>query len=275
MAVALGRFGKQSRPAVVPLTEVLKDPAAPTRAAAAEALGRIGPDARQAVPSVLPLVKDPDRNVRHAAVFALGRLDPEDPEPTSEALVGLLAAEAGRDHRLAATSAAGSSAVWATRRDEEMVLELVVSLGLLGDRSPDVIQAVSGELSDPSAEVRRQAGLSLGKFGPAARAAADRLAAAFRADADKLARIYSLHTLRTAYGSDAKDLIPVLTERLKADPEFEVRVAIAEELGSLGPAGAPAIPALREAQRDPQIKVREAASAALRAIQKPAEKSKR
>src|SRR5579883_2616230 len=36
MATALGRFGRQARAAVVPLTDVLKDPAAPTRAAAAE-----------------------------------------------------------------------------------------------------------------------------------------------------------------------------------------------------------------------------------------------
>ena len=164
--------------------------------------------------------------------------------------------------------------MWAARRDADLVLELIVSLGLLGDRSADVVQAVAAQLDDPAAEVRRQAGLSLGKFGPAARAAADPLTAVFKADPDKLARIYALHTLRTAYGSEAKELIPVLTGRLKADPDFEVRVAISEELGSLGSAGASALPALREAQRDPQIKVREAAAAAIRQIQKPPEKSK-
>jgi hypothetical protein len=67
-------------------------------------------------------------------------------------------------------------------------------------------------------------------------------------------------------------LIPVLTERLKNDPAFEVRVAVAEELGALGAAGKPAIPALRIAQRDPQIKVREAARAALKVIEQPSQK---
>lgn len=275
MAVALGRFGKLSRPAVVPLSEVLQDQVPATRAAAAEALGRIGPDAKQVAPGLIPLLKDPDRNVRYGAVFALGRLDPEDPEPVSVALIGTMAAEARRSGPSAAASAAGSSAVWAGRRDTEIAQELVLSLGLLGDRSPDVVQAVAGCLADPSAEVRRQAALSLAKFGPAARAAADPLTAVFKSDPDRLARIYSLHTLRMSFGTDAKELIPVMTQRLKADPDFEVRVAVAEELGSLGASGVSAIGALRDAQKDPQVKVREAAIAAVRQIQKlPPEKSK-
>jgi HEAT repeat protein len=155
-----------------------------------------------------------------------------------------------------------------------MALELVLSLGLLGDRSPEVVQAVADRLSDPCPEVRRQAGLSLNKFGPAARSAGDALIDVFKSDPDKLARVYALHTLRFSFGTDAKDLIPVMTQRLKTDPEFEVRVAIAEELGSLGPSGVPAIGALREAQKDPQIKVREAAVAAVRQIQKNPSPSK-
>ena len=60
----------------------------------------------------------------------------------------------------------------------------------------------------------------------------------------------------------------------RADPAFEVRVAVAEELGALGSAGKPAVPALRTAQRDPQIKVREAATAALKSIERSAQKPK-
>jgi HEAT repeat protein len=136
------------------------------------------------------------------------------------------------------------------------------------------VQAVAERLADPAPEVRRQAGLSLAKFGPAARPATSALTGVFRADPDKLARVYALHTLCTAYGSDAKELIPVFTGRLKTEPDFEVRVAIAEELGSMGPAGAPALPALRDAQRDPQVKVREAARSAIRQIEKPTTKPK-
>ena len=75
--------------------------------------------------------------------------------------------------------------------------------------------------------------------------------------------------------TDGRELIPLLTGRLKADREFEVRIAVADELGAMGPAGATAVPALREAQRDPQIKVRDAAATAIKLIQKPAEKPKK
>ena len=91
-------------------------------------------------------------------------------------------------------------------------------------------------------------------------------------DSDKDIRIDALHTLGVAYGSDAKELIPFFAERLKADKDFEVRIAIADELGSLGPAGKDALPALRAAQTDSQIKVRAAAAAAIKQIEKPADK---
>ena len=75
-----------------------------------------------------------------------------------------------------------------------------------------------------------------------------------------------------AVGAEEKELIPFFTERLKADPDFEVRVGIADELGSLGPAGKDALPALRAAQTDSQIKVRAAAAAAIKQIEKPVSK---
>jgi HEAT repeat protein len=88
-------------------------------------------------------------------------------------------------------------------------------------------------------------------------------------DADKEVRAVAVRALTAVYGSDAAEVIPVMTERLKADTDFEVRVAIAEELGSFGPAGKKAVSALRAAMKDPQIKVREAATLAIRQIEKP------
>jgi len=88
-------------------------------------------------------------------------------------------------------------------------------------------------------------------------------------DPDKAVRLNAVRTVFASYGEEAAKLIPTFTERLAADPDFEVRVAIAEEFGGLGPAGKPALPALRTAQRDPQIKVREAAAAAVKRIEAP------
>ncbi len=258
LAAAAGKFGRLSGSAVLPLADVLKDPKAETRAAAADALGRIGKEARKAAPYVVPLAKDADRAVRFAAVFALGRLDPDDGETACETLVETLEKE---------------SAKTGQDRDGEMIAATIVSLGLLGEKSTDAVKAIAKHLGDPDAERRQLAALTLGRFGVVGRVASAELKKAFQEDADKTVRANALHSLGVTHGADAKDLIPVLTPRLKADPHFEVRVAIAELLGSLGPNGKAAVPALQEARRDSQLKVREAATLAIRAIEKPPEKT--
>lgn len=257
LATAVGRFGKLSGAAVLPLAEVLKDPAAPTRAAAADALGRIGKEARKAAPNVLPLTKDMDRAVRYAAVFAIGRLDPDDSETAAETLVEVL----GKEH------AKGSK-----MKDVEMISAAIVSLGLLGEKSTDAVKAIARHIGDPEVELRQLSANTIGKFGIIGRIASQELKKAFQEDGDKIVRSNALHSLAVGYGADAKDLIPLLTARLKADPDYEVRVAIAEQLGSYGANGKEAIPALQEARRDSQLKVREAAAIAIRQIQKPPEK---
>ena len=104
----------------------------------------------------------------------------------------------------------------------------------------------------------------------AAKAADAELKAAIRKDEDKLVRIYTVQTFAAAYATDPEPMITFFAERLKNEPDFEVRMAIVDELGALGPVGTAAIPALRDAQRDTQVKVREAAALAIRRITKPA-----
>jgi HEAT repeat protein len=230
VAATLGRFGPAAKLAVQPLN----------------ALGRIGPDARTAAPDLLPLLKDAEKPVRQAAVFALGRVGPDDPAPVSAALVGVLSGT-----------------------DADLRREALLSLSLLGDRSPDVVSAIARVLADKDAEQRHQAVLALARFGPAARTVEDDLKRTFQTDSDKAIRSSAAHALCTAYGTDAKSLIPLMLDRLKSDPDFEVRAVVAEELGALGADGRSAVSALREAQRDPQIKVREAAAAAIKRIERP------
>lgn len=257
LATAVGRFGRLSGAAVLPLVEVLKDNAAPTRAAAADALGRIGKEARKAAPSVLPLAKDMDRSVRYAAVFAIGRLDPDDSETAAETLVEVL----DKEHAKAKTM-----------KDVEMISATIVSLGLLGEKSTDAVKAIARHIADPEVELRQLSANTIGKFGIIGRVASQELKKAFQEDGDKIVRANALHSLAAGYGADPKDLIPVLTARLKADPDFEVRVAIAELLGSYGANAKSAVPSLQEARRDSQLKVREAAALAIRKIEKPPEK---
>ncbi len=274
LAVAAGRYGKLSAAAVLPLTDILKDKAAPTRAAAAEALGRIGKEARKSAPVLVPLAQDADRGVRYAAVFALGRIDPDDSEAAAEAILEVLNKEHANGPKAAAVAAGVAGLAWATTRDAELTSACVVSLGLLGEKSPDVVKAVARHLADPDTELRQLSANTLGKFGIIGRVASLELTKAFQQDTDRLVRTYALNSLCAAHGSDVKDLIPVLTARLNADADYEVRIAIAEQLGGMGAVAKDALPALREARRDPQLKVREAAGIAIRQIEKPPEKPK-
>lgn len=247
LAVALARLGKLAKPAVQPLTGALKDADAGVRAAAADALGRIGPDAKPAATELLLLLKDANKTVRQAAIFALGRVEPDETADPAAALVAILK----------------------TDPDPDLRKEAVLALGFLGDSSSSVVAAVAALLADKTPEMRALAALTLGKFGPAVRSAEAELTKAIKTDVDKGVRLNAVRTLCSGFGSDVASLIPLLTERLKDDTDFEVRIAIAEELGAMGAAGKPAIQALRNAQRDPQLKVRDAATAALKAIEKP------
>lgn len=247
VAVTLGRIGKLAKAAVLPLTTILNDPDAKVRATAAEALGRIGSDAKPAAPTLLKLLKDSDTAVRQQAIFALGRVELDDVEPVVAAFVAILKNETNRDLRL----------------------ETVVALGLIVPKTVEVAAAVAGTLGDKDAETRKQACLTIAKLGFSARKTEPAIRAVMTQDGDKEVRAVAVRALTAVYGSDASEVIPVLTDRLKADSDFEVRVAIAEELGSFGSAGKKAVPALRAAMKDPQIKVREAATMAIRQIEKP------
>ena len=128
--------------------------------------------------------------------------------------------------------------------------------------------ALAAQLADPDAEHRVLTVEAIGKLGPAVRGVEVELLAMFRTDPDKGVRQVSIRALCKGLTTEASRLMPALTERLQADPEFEVRVAIAQELGGLGESGKAAIPFLRTAQRDPQIRVREAAAAAIKQLER-------
>ncbi len=246
VAVTLGRFGKLAKQAVPALTDALGDKDDGVKAAAAEALGRVGPEARTAVPELLKLAKAADKPLRLAVTFALGRTDADDKLPVAVALVETLK----------------------TAGEVELRRETITSLGLLGESQGGVLATLATQLADPDAEHRVLTVEALGKLGPAVRGVEAELLTLFRADPDKGVRRVSIRALCKALATEASRLIPALTERLQADPEFEVRVAIAQELGGLGENGKAAIPFLRAAQRDPQIRVREAAAAALKQIER-------
>jgi HEAT repeat protein len=255
LAAALAQHPPIARTVIVPLTDFLKDPEAATKAAAADALGRCGTFAKAASPELLVLIADADKGVRQAAVFALGRIGPDDPKVGIE-LSKLLGGEKELDVRR----------------------EVVTSLGLIGSPSPEAVAAVTKVTSDADLELRRSAVRVLGGFGAAAKSAADAiLKLALNPKEDKAARIDGVRAFAAVLGPElktrAKELLPLLDPT--KEPEFEVRLAVVEELGGGGPemkGEKDVMAAIRARQTDPQVRVRQAATAALKRIELPAPK---
>lgn len=258
-ALALQRFGEKAKTAVDALSAALGDADPRVKAAAATAIGRVGKEAKRAFDDLLPLVKSDDVEVRKAAVFAIGRVEPDDIARASEAI-----------------------AKFTTDADEQTRKEAISSLCLLKDRTPETVKAVAVALTDKSVEVRRVAAAGLAKFERGAKEAEAELLAAFKkSDEDRLVKAYALHSLCVGVKDDPSKVLPELMARLDVavEKDADVRVAICDEIGDLGPDAQPAVPALRRAEKDPEKKVRDAASFAIKKViakkeEKPPEEKK-
>ncbi|MCX8140265.1 MAG: HEAT repeat domain-containing protein [Gemmataceae bacterium] len=250
LALLLARHEELARPAVPGLVQALRDPQAAVRAAAAEALAVAGPEAKSAAAELVTLLRDSDPAVRRAAVRALGRIEPAGASAVADTLAALLPQE----------------------KDRELRWEIVLSLGLLQEKTPAVLQALHQLLQQEDGELRLRALRVLGSFKTAAQGSAADVLRLARSDPLKSVRQEAVHTFAALHGSDLIQHLPELL-RLLQDPEYEVRLAVVEEVGALGPAlqnHAEVLRTLRQRLSDPHLKVREAAAAALKRIeQKP------
>lgn len=253
LAAALGRFPDVAKKAVVPLAGVLKDADPAARVAAADALAKAGADAKPAAADLTPLLDDADKAVRQAAAFALGRISPDNPSFVAAALVKRFGAEKEADVRR----------------------EALVSLKLLGDQSGPVVAAFAAALTDPDGETQAVAVRALGTFGADAKPAAEALFDLAAAGRDKDLRVAAARAFGSALGPALKGRVKDMIRLMEADPDFEVRVALVEEIAALGndiKDDKDAMAALRKRLSDPQVKVREAAAAAIRRVEKKPEK---
>jgi HEAT repeat protein len=253
LAVAIGRFPEVANKAVEQLGGALKDADPATRVAAADALAKAGADAKAAAPELLRVIDDSDRAARLAAIFALGRVAPDNPSFVAAALIKRFGEE----------------------KEAELRRELLVSLKLLGEKSESVVTALVAAIADPDDETRSVAIRTLGTFGADARPAADALLKVATGTADKNTRVDALRAFGSALGPALKDRVKDLIRVLETDPDFEVRVVAVEEIGALGndlKDDKETITALRKRLSDPQVKVRESAAAAIRRIERKADK---
>jgi HEAT repeat protein len=273
--VAMAKFPEVCAQGVDPLTAALKDTDPTVKVAAAEAIAQAGQRnktmAQSAAPGLVPLLKDPDKAVRVAAVYALGRIQPEGASTVAELMAAMLGME----------------------KDADMKRELVTALDLLAEKSDPVIKALVAALTYEDKEVRRRAARALGSFGSDASTAADPLLKAATTDAATENRVDAVRAFGSVLGpagvkARLKELRPLLDP--KAQPDFEVRLALVDEIAALGweylgadlsspdktvqDAAMETIKALRLRQSDPQVKVRVAAAAAIGKIEKKPEPKK-
>jgi HEAT repeat protein len=251
IAHVMGRHKALAQAGVTNLIPVLKDADAATKIAAAEALALAGSDAKSGAANLAPLLGHEDKAVRRAAVIALGRTSPEGASTIAETMARMLG----------------------TEMDLDMKIELVVSLGLLGEKSGVVVEALAKLLTDPEEELRRRAARTLGTFGTGAAQAADVLLKAAAEDRVKDIRVDAVRAFGSALGPGLKGRLKDFLALLK-DGEYEVRLAVVEEVGALGNElkdDVETMKVLRSRLSDAHIKVREAAAAAIKKILKKPE----
>jgi HEAT repeat protein len=272
---AVAKFPDTCALAVEPLTGVLKDPDPAVKVAAAECIATAGANlkdgAKSAAPGLVPLLKDESKAVRLAAVFALGRIQPEGASTLAEAMARMLGGE----------------------KDADIKRELVTSLGLLGEKSDAAVRALGAALADADEEVRRRAARVLGNFGTAGAPAVDQLFKVLTTDKATDVRVDAVRALGSALGpAGVKARLKDFRAQLdpSAQPAFEVRLALVEEIGALGwdnlgvdlaspdaaakGAARETVAALRKRLADPQVNVREAAAKAIRHVEKKPEPKK-
>ncbi len=192
----LGQLGRAAAPAVAALGALLHDDSSTVRAHAARSLGQIGEPAQSAAPALVRSIADPEAAVRRRAVEALGRIRP-DPDVTLPAFVRLMedADPSVRLRALDALAEHGEAAVPALvdllEKDRAAYWACLV-LNAIGPEAKAAVPALAERVSDPRAEVRREAILALAEIGEAAVPAVDAIAAALDVESDRISATYAL-----------------------------------------------------------------------------------
>jgi HEAT repeat protein len=243
-AVVLGRTEEHAKTVLATMVDALKDADPTVRANVAESLGRIGDEAKVAIPGLKTLLKDMDASVRLSAVFALGRVGPE-----------------------AATAAPELIAVLGSDMDMAVRKEAARAFSLLGlDAKAGVAALAKALREDKSEEVRQQAAIALGKMRGETRDAVAAMLEAMKTDKDKTVRVFVIHAMGDSLGDGLRANVKDLADQLIKEPEADVRLALVQELGLLGPAAKDALPALQRAATDVQLSVRNEAKAAVKKV---------
>jgi HEAT repeat protein len=227
-------FAPSSTVSVDDCRKELRSSSAPERRAAAIQLGRLGPKADAALPELIEAVHDPDLSVAHEACNTLVRIG-----PNATPLVAKLL----RDE-----------SPWVRWQAIDVLLRL-------GPDAKAAVPALADRLARaPKEQLRILCAMKLGRLGAEARAALPTLIKAASDRGNLGTAWYAAHPSSVceaaieavkridprAIDALAESALPTLIDMLRSEDAGE-RQAATGALALLGPAAAPALPALRDA----------------------------
>jgi RNA polymerase sigma factor (sigma-70 family) len=214
------RIGRQTAPS---LRRRLGSQEAHDRRVAAELLVRVEPPSPDLTELLRPLLADKDHYVRRAAIEGLAAQG-----PAAKASISDLE-KADNDSNLPNRVRVRVALIHIAGASEERINALADFL----------------RLKEPCDGAAGYAAAELGKLGRKAKSVVPQLLEAVK-HPDAHVRINAAYAL-VQVGSDPDKTVAVLITLLQNEPQREVRRSAAAALGEMGPAAAPAIPALRKA----------------------------
>jgi HEAT repeat protein len=270
-------YESAGRYAVAELAAALKHKEERVRYAVARLLGRGGPKARAAVPALAAALREePVPSVREAAVSALGDIG----EPRQAVLSALCRAlrderpwrRGGAAQALGRLKAKAGPAVptllgLLRRGAADQRCNALDALGAVGPVTPEVVPAVVAALRDPDERNRGYAANALIALGVRAKGAVPALVDMLHSR-DGWVRwraVGALGKMGRAAAPAAEALAALLQDRDAMYGHY-ARPGAAEALAAIGPAARAAVPALLEARKDRNKRLRAAVDAALAAI---------
>ena len=293
---ALGRIGAAAENAVPRLITMLGDKNAV--GTVVESLGKIGTGAKQAIPHLIPILADTNPYIRKSAAESLEKIDIKWRESESVRLMipkfmaALTKQGSGYDSPEDALAAVGSPAVHplvkALADSNKGLIEIAArTLKRIDSKWPqtegakEAVPHLAAALGHSEWYVRHSAAEVLGKIGPGAIKAVPFLVKGL-ADKNKVVRATvkaALDKITVQNAPPAKPAAPVqespesklppaLAPHVKnlSDADDALRRNAAEELGKMGRKAADAVPYLIDVLADDNVRVRDAAAAALEKI---------
>jgi HEAT repeat protein len=276
-AEALGQIGAAAKEAGPAIGALLSDPNLHVRRAAIRAIGKIRLEPKVSIPLLMKTVDDSDPAVRLGALDALAELGKEAVPPLVEALghektaywACLALGELGAD---AAPAVAELQRLLRDDRRAEVRREAALVLGSIGSRSAPAVPLLAHALGEKDVGLQMAAVFALGRIGPKAKAAEQSLRKMLGTGTPPLLRTFAVWALARIRPEDkqlSQRAVAVLTESMRnKDPS--VRATAVRGLVDMRAASETLVPAMSRIVEEGPAELRDDALSVLQSVGEPA-----